>query len=51
MAASYEVSSATDLGVVVAEMSVAGWRVESYANYSQESRCGFSWGFAHEKGV
>lgn len=50
MAASYEVSSATDLGVV-AEMSVVGWRVGSYANDSQESRCGFSWEFAYEKGV
>lgn len=51
VATSNEVSSATDLSVVLAEMSVVGWRVGSYANHSQESRCGFSRGFVHERGV
>lgn len=48
MATSCEVSLATDHSVVLAEMSVVGWRVARYANHSQESWCGFSWGFVHE---
>ena len=51
VATSYEVSSATDLSVVLAEMSVVGWRVGSYANHSWEFQYGFSRGFVHERGV
>lgn len=51
VATSCEVSSATDLSVVLAEVSVVGWRAASYANHSQESWCGFSWGVVNERGV
>lgn len=44
----YEMSSATDLSVVLAEMSVMGWKVASCAYHSQESWCSFSWGVVHE---
>lgn len=52
VATSYEVSSATDLSVVLAELNVVGWRAASYANLSQESWCGFFlWGCARKRGV
>lgn len=46
-----EVSVATDRSVVLAVMSVVGWRVANYAKHSQESWCGFSWGLVNERGV
>lgn len=48
VATSCEMSSATDLGGVLAEMSGMGWKVARCAYHSQESWCSFSWGAVHE---
>lgn len=45
-----EVSLATDVGVVLAEMSVVGWRVASYAKHSRSVSVDFLRGLCMKEG-